>query len=1084
MQSPSQPQGLTKNRSLKALSSPPSPVSAPVPDDSADLNLNFLDDIDEPYVAFSGHSSAPINLGHGLHVEYQNQQEESMNTTFPLTVKSTTSSSTVNVVNLKDLGMHSLGLPLQKENENVFLPQQQQQLDGTDQNKEFMEFKTLYVQEHDDVSHLAAESSSSSSSSSWDKDSDEFLRSSILKLQSTDSWVTIADMVGSNRTPVECRSRWKTIERLPIKGPWSVEEDALLKRLVAIFGSKKWALSASHFPGRAGKQCRERWLNHLDGSVCKKDWSKEEDDILRKVQSEIGNKWSEIAKLLPGRSENAVKNRFNSLLSRKSSAQRSRQTSATLTTTSPPKPSQPKTLLKNHSSSSTISLESIENPQPPKSGKPRQRPRSNSSKSRITVAATSGADNKVPAEGGELVDTIFSTLGKDIPTTVVPDLDSPPKSSGLNLDLKFDPVSDNEDSVEMTCMKMTKKVLDVEVEREKLFSNVILSQRDWKNLGDAKSQNAPQVGVVKRSRRKRTSTKKHGWEDDDFEDEVEDVEISMTSANAAFEKFRRENPSMVDSDLLISYGDMSLGETASANLAISPPDGQVLEDFEASALSVEISFNSLSMQDASLEVLAANPNLSPRAPSLKWGGSSSANVSPRAPSRGANPNNSSAARNSLKLESIGSANSDLLSFSIDAPLGLSDMSLDKLKEKDDGENSWDVGKKAEEEKAEVVKEEVAEEKKVEEKDEREEAAEKKTQENPTSLTNLEKILKPSDLEESSTFATPTPPPSFEIKGRLGATRRKKQQSTTASKVAPVAQTFGDATIEAAIAAAINSSTTTAAAVKPAPLQVAEYPGLSIFPPQTEEEEGDTQRIECSKNNKRSRPSTRDSLGSLGRLSCATSVADLSIEKMSLTNSVKSLSLEDDDWNLLAQISQKMGNNDNVTSNLHPNMQMSDLMKVGWELRPKALEGTNGSEHHSRGSSAGSRGSLTSGLGLGVSGIIKVNKSDVKELHKQTLIEASVLLDNLPTRPVERVKPAKPSRSSHSHRKVSRQRVASPTKRVKKDPHPPSRSHVIVQPSTFSFDSGFENTAGRGGERVGGRAGRRLKGGGGRSLLPY
>mmetsp|Transcript_15173 Transcript_15173/g.28268 ORF Transcript_15173/g.28268 Transcript_15173/m.28268 type:complete len:86 (-) Transcript_15173:330-587(-) len=76
MRSPSQPQGLTKNRSLKALSSPPSPVSAPVPDDSADLNLNFLDDLDEPYVAFSGHSSAPINLGHGLHVEYQNQQEE------------------------------------------------------------------------------------------------------------------------------------------------------------------------------------------------------------------------------------------------------------------------------------------------------------------------------------------------------------------------------------------------------------------------------------------------------------------------------------------------------------------------------------------------------------------------------------------------------------------------------------------------------------------------------------------------------------------------------------------------------------------------------------------------------------------------------------------------------------------------------------------------------------------------------------------------------------------------------------------------------------------------------------------------
>lgn len=197
--------------------------------------------------------------------------------------------------------------------------------------------------------------------------------------------------------------------------------------------------------------------------------------------------------------------------------------------------------------------------------------------------------------------------------------------------------------------------------------------------------------------------------------------------------------------------------------------------------------------------------------------------------------------------------------------------------------------------------------------------------------------------------------------------------------------------------------------------------------------------------------------------------------MSLTNSVKSLSLEDDDWNLLAQISQKMGNNnDPVASKLDSNMQMSDLMKVGWELRPKALEG--GASHSSRASSAGSRGSLSANLGLGVSGIIKVNKSDAKELHRQTLVEASALLDNLPSRPA---KSDKPSRNSHSHRKVSRQRVGSPTKRVKKDrdmrPNPPSKSHQIVQPSNFSFDNGLEKSRGGG---VGGRAGRRLK------LKPY
>ncbi|GMH68172.1 hypothetical protein TL16_g04870, partial [Triparma laevis f. inornata] len=103
-----------------------------------------------------------------------------------------------------------------------------------------------------------------------------------------------------------------------VKGPWSGEEDGLLRRLVGIFGCKKWAVSAGHFPGRAGKQCRESLNNSNSARFAPPLLATlVADDILKKVQSEIGNKWSEIAKLLPGRSENAVKNRFNSLLSRK-----------------------------------------------------------------------------------------------------------------------------------------------------------------------------------------------------------------------------------------------------------------------------------------------------------------------------------------------------------------------------------------------------------------------------------------------------------------------------------------------------------------------------------------------------------------------------------------------------------------------------------------------------------------------------------------------------------------------------------------------------------------------------------------------
>jgi|AntAceMinimDraft_5_1070358.scaffolds.fasta_scaffold81717_1 hypothetical protein len=77
-------------------------------------------------------------------------------------------------------------------------------------------------------------------------------------------------------------------------------------------GMQKWSAIADKIPGRIGKQCRERWANHLDPALKGGDWSDAEDGELVAAQAELGNAWTKISARLCGRSENAVKNRWNS----------------------------------------------------------------------------------------------------------------------------------------------------------------------------------------------------------------------------------------------------------------------------------------------------------------------------------------------------------------------------------------------------------------------------------------------------------------------------------------------------------------------------------------------------------------------------------------------------------------------------------------------------------------------------------------------------------------------------------------------------------------------------------------------------
>ncbi|KAH0788927.1 Myb-like DNA-binding domain containing protein [Histomonas meleagridis] len=164
----------------------------------------------------------------------------------------------------------------------------------------------------------------------WKPEEDALLHQ-IVTSQKNVNW-KLAEAHFPGKTSQQIFERWtKVLDPTLMKGSWTRQEDEVIIKFVTENGCKSWTKLASLLPGRIGKQCRERWMNHLNPNISRSAWTLEEDRILYKLHEQFGNHWSKISQFMPSRTDNMIKNRWYSVLSKKSPSELQEEPVATPT---------------------------------------------------------------------------------------------------------------------------------------------------------------------------------------------------------------------------------------------------------------------------------------------------------------------------------------------------------------------------------------------------------------------------------------------------------------------------------------------------------------------------------------------------------------------------------------------------------------------------------------------------------------------------------------------------------------------------------------------------------------------------------